>query len=178
MKDLSLHLLDIVENSVAAEADTIQIRITEQEKEDLLTIEVIDNGKGMDEETQKKVLDPFFTSKTVRRFGLGLPLLAESARAANGQLSIDSEKGRGTKIKATFQHSHIDRRPLGDMGQTILSLVLGNPDIDLIYSHKKNSHDYIFDTKKVKSLLKDTPINSMAGIKMIREDLKKLQPLL
>jgi len=173
MKDLSLHILDIVENSVRAEADTIEIRITEDKMRDLLTVEVIDNGKGMDEETQKKVLDPFYTSKTVRRFGLGLPLLAESARAANGLLIIDSKKGEGTKIKATFQESHIDRRPLGDMGQTIISLVLGSPEINLIYRHKKDSLEYIFDTKKIKSRLKETPMNSLVGIRTIREDLKK-----
>jgi len=173
MEDLSLHILDIVENSVAARADKIEIRISEDKKKDLLSVEVIDNGAGMDEETVEKALDPFYTSKTVRRFGLGLPLLSEAAKAANGYLSIRSKKGEGTRIRADFQYSHIDRKPLGNMGQTIITLVMGNPDIYLIYVHKKNSHEYSLDTKEVKTRLKDRPINSLDGIRLIREDLKK-----
>ncbi len=173
MEDLSLHILDIAENSVAARADKIEIRISEDKKKDLLSVEIIDNGIGMDKETRKKALDPFYTTKTVRRFGFGLSLLSEAAKAANGHFSIESEKGEGTKIKADFQYSHIDRKPLGDMGQTIIILVIGNPEIDIIYVHKKNSHKYILDTRKIKARLKETPLNSPAGIRMIREDLKK-----
>jgi len=173
MEDLSLHILDIVENSVAARADKIEIRISENKTTDLLTVEVIDNGIGMDKETQKKALDPFYTTRTVRRFGLGLPLLSEAAKAANGHLSIKSKKGEGTQIKADFQYSHIDRKPLGDMSQTIITLVMGNPEIDLIYVHKRNNHKYSLDTRKIKAKLKEVPINSLAGIRMIREELKK-----
>ena len=175
MEDLSLHILDIVENSVAARADKIEIRISEDKKKDLLSVEVIDNGIGMDKETRKKAVDPFYTSRTVRRFGFGLPLLSEAAKAANGQFFIKSKKGEGTRIKADFQYSHIDRKPLGDMGQTIITLVIGNPEIDLIYVHKKNSHKYSLDTRKIKAQLKDAPINSPDGIRMIREDLKKIE---
>jgi len=175
MEDLSLHILDIVENSVAARADKIEIRILEDKKKDLLSVEVIDNGTGMDKNTVEKALDPFFTSRTVRRFGFGLPLLSEAAKAANGHLSIESKKGEGTRIKADFQYSHIDRKPLGDIGQTIITLVIGNPEIDLIYVHKKNNHKYILDTRKIKEQLKGAPINSPAGIRMIKEDLKKIR---
>jgi anti-sigma regulatory factor (Ser/Thr protein kinase) len=173
MKDLSLHILDIVENSVAASANKIEIRISEDKKKDLLSVEIIDNGTGMDKETQQKALNPFYTTKTVRRFGFGLSLLSEAAKAANGHFSIQSEKGEGTKVKADFQYSHIDRKPLGDIGQTIITLVIGNPEIDLVYVHKKNSHEYSLDTRKIKAQLKDAPINSPAGIRMIKEDLKK-----
>ena len=175
MKDLSLHILDIVENSIAASADKIEIRITEYEKKDLLSVEIIDNGVGMDKEIQQKALDPFYTTKTVRRFGFGLSLLSEAAKAANGQFSIQSEKGKGTKVKADFQASHIDTKPLGDMDQTIITLVIGNPEIDLIYVHKKNNQKYSLDTRKIKARLKDAPINSPAGIRMVREDLKKIK---
>ncbi len=175
MEDLSLHILDIVENSVAANADTIEIRITEDIERDLLSVEVIDNGIGMNDETVEKVLDPFYTSKTVRRFGLGLPLLSESSKAANGHLSITSKKGEGTKIQADFQYSHIDRKPLGDISQTIITLVMGNPEIDLVYVHKKNTHTYTFDTKKIKAQIGDRPINSLDGMRKIREELKKIQ---
>jgi hypothetical protein len=175
MEDLSLHILDIVENSVAANADTIEIRITEDIEKDLLSVEVIDNGIGMDDETVGKVLDPFYTSKTVRRFGLGLPLLSEAAKAANGNLSIESKKGQGTKIKADFQYSHIDRKPLGDIGQTIITLVMGNPEINIIYQQKKNSHTHTFDTRKIKDQLQDKPINSLDGMRKIRKALEKIQ---
>ncbi len=173
MEDLSLHILDIVENSVAASANKIEIRISEDKKKELLSVEIIDNGVGMDEKTRKKALDPFYTTKTVRRFGFGLSLLSEAAKAANGHFSIQSEKGEGTRIKADFQYSHIDRKPLGDIGQTIITIVIGNPEIDLIYVHKKNSQKYSLDTRKIKTQLMETPINSPAGIRMLREDLKK-----
>ncbi len=173
MQDLSLHVLDIAENSVAAQASKIEIRLVEDKKRDLLSIEVIDNGTGMDEETRKRALDPFFTSKKVRRFGLGLSLLSESAKAAGGHLSIESKPGKGTRIRADFQSSHIDRKPLGDMGQTIITLVIGNPNVDLIYVHKKNGYNYILDTRKIRSQLKNIPLNSLDGIKMLKNELRK-----
>ncbi len=175
MEDLSLHILDIAENSVAANADKIEIRIFEDKKKDLLSLEIIDNGVGMDKKIMKKALDPFYTSKTVRRYGFGLPLLSEAAKVANGHLSIESKKGEGTKIKADFQYSHIDRKPLGDIGQTIITLIIGNPEIDLVYVHKKNSQEYRLDTRKIKLQLNETPINSSAGVRLIREYLKKIQ---
>jgi signal transduction histidine kinase len=173
MEDLSLHILDIVENSVAAQASTIEIRLSEDKKKDVLSVEVIDNGIGMDEETQKRALNPFFTTKKVRRFGLGLSLLSESAKAANGHLSIRSKKGKGTRIRADFQYSHIDRKPLGNIGQTIITLVIGNPDIDIIYIHKKDGHKYVFDTRKIRSQLIDIAMNSLDGMRMIKEELRR-----
>lgn len=172
MEDISLHILDIAENSVAANADNIEIRISENIQKDLLTIEVIDNGEGMDEETLKKALDPFYTTKTVRRFGFGLSFLSEAAKAANGQFSIQSEKGKGTKISASFQHSHIDRQPLGDLGQTIFTLIIGNPHIDFYFAHKRNGHTSRLDTRKIKAQLNEQPINSLAGIKLLRRSLE------
>jgi hypothetical protein len=171
MEDLSLHILDIAENSVAAQADRIEIRLTEDLKRDLMSFEVVDNGVGMDEDTKKKALDPFFTSKKVRRIGLGLSLLSESAREANGHLSIYSKKGKGTRVKAVFQYGHIDRRPLGNIGQTILTLIIGNPDIDFIYIHKKDRRKYVFDTREIRFRLVDVPINSLEGMKLIKEEL-------
>jgi signal transduction histidine kinase len=174
MEELSLHILDIAENSVRAEADTIEIQITEDMESDLLSIKVSDNGVGMDEETVKKVLDPFYTTKTVRRYGLGIPLLSEAAKAANGKLSIESKKGEGTRIKADFQHSHIDRQPLGDMAETIITLIMGNPEIDLLYVHRKNGHVYTFDTKEVRPQLGDIPINSLDVLRLLKEDLQQI----
>ncbi len=173
MEDLSLHILDIAENSVAATADKIEIKISEDKEKDLLSIEIIDNGVGMDKKTLEKALNPFYTSKTVRRFGFGLSLLSEAAKAANGHLFVQSKKGEGTRIKADFQHSHIDRQPLGDIGQTIITLIIGNPEIDFIFEHKRNGHTYCLDTRKIKTQLNELPINSLAGIKILRENLKK-----
>ena len=178
MEDLSLHILDIVENSIAARAARIEIKIIEDQKSDVMTLEVIDDGIGMDKETQKKVLDPFYTSKTVRRFGLGLPLLSQAAKDANGKLSIQSNKGEGTIITAIFQNSHIDRKPLGDIAQTLITIVVGNPEIRLVYEHKKNGHKYRFDTAEIQLQLGKTAINSPAGIRQIRADLKKAQELI
>ncbi len=169
MEELSLHILDIAENSVAAKADKIEIRITEDKNKDLLSIEVIDNGVGMDKETLEKALDPFYTSKTVRRFGFGLSFLSEAAKAANGHFSLQSKKGKGTRIKADFQHSHVDRQPLGDIGQTLIALIIGNPEIDIIFEHKRNGHTCFLDTRKIKAQLQEMPINSLSGIKILRK---------
>ena len=175
MEDLSLHILDIAENSIAAKADKIEIRISEDKEKDLLRIEVIDNGVGMDKKILKKALDPFYTSKTVRRFGFGLSLLSEAAKAANGHLSVHSKKGEGTTIKAEFQHSHIDRQPLGDIGQTIITLIIGNPETDFIFEHKRNGRTYGLDTRKIRAQLNEMPINSLAGMRLLRENLYKAQ---
>lgn len=173
MEDLSLHILDIAENSVAAQASLIKIQLTEDRKRDLLSVEVIDNGVGMDEETRKRALDPFFTSKKVRRVGLGLSLLSESAKAANGRLSLRSQKGKGTRVRADFQYSHIDRRPVGDVGQTIITLVIGNPDVDIIYVHKKDGRRFVFDSRKIRSQLKGIPLNSLEAMRVIKDELRK-----
>lgn len=173
MEDLSLHILDIAENSVAAKADKIEIRITENQKKDLLSLEIIDNGIGMDKETTKKALDPFYTTKTVRRFGFGLSLLSEATKTTNGNFSIESKKGKGTRILAVFQLSHIDRQPIGDMGQTMITLIVGYPEIDFVYIHKKNGFEYILDTGEIKAQLGDVPINTPEVLKILRDDLKK-----
>ena len=174
MEDLSLHILDIAENSVAARAKRIEIQITEDKNKDVLSLEIIDNGIGMDEETTKKALNPFYTTKTVRRFGFGLSLLSEAAKASNGSFTLESKKGIGTKIRATFQLSHIDRQPMGDMGQTVLTLILSNPEIDFIYVHKKNSSKYILDTSEIKAQLKDIPINAPEVLNFLKDDLKNI----
>lgn len=150
MEDLSLHILDIVENSIRALAKSIKIRIEEDIEKDLLAVEIEDNGQGMDEETAKKALDPFFTTKATRRVGLGLPLLDQAAREAGGKLEISSEIEKKTRIRATFQYSHPDRKPLGDIKETLLALAAGHPEVDFIYEHKRGETIYRWDTKKTK----------------------------
>ena len=119
MKDLSSHMMDIVQNSIRAEASWIQIRICEDPEADLFLIEIQDNGCGMDEATLARVRDPFFTSRTVRKVGLGIPLLQQNAERTGGKVSIVSQPGQGTTLTARFGHSHLDRPPLGDVAETL-----------------------------------------------------------
>ena len=148
MEDLSLHILDIAENSISASAKRIEIRIDEDQAKDLLTIEIKDDGKGMDEQTLQKVLDPFYTTRTTRRVGLGLSLLAQATRESDGTIELDSKPGIGTTIKANFRFNHLDRKPMGDIDETIRTLVVGNPGIDFLYEHRKNNSIYHFDTRE------------------------------
>jgi K+-sensing histidine kinase KdpD len=150
MEDLSLHILDIVENSIRAHAKKIEIKIIEEKKKDLLTIEIIDDGKGMDKKTLKNVLDPFFTTKNTKRVGLGLSLLAQSAEESGGSIKIESKPGQGTKVKAVFGYSHIDRKPLGNVNKSLKVLITTNPDINFIYEYRKDDVGYRLDTKGIK----------------------------
>lgn len=156
MEDLSLHILDIVENSIRAKASTVMIKVVEDIEKDLLTIEIRDNGQGMDEETVKKVLDPFFTTRTTRKVGLGLSLLSQAARESGGNIEIESQAGGGTRVKATFGYSHIDRKPVGNMEATLTTLIVGNPEVDFIYEHKKGELEYRLDTKEVRARIRET----------------------
>ena len=133
MQDISLHILDIAENSIAAEASKIEIVIIEDTIADLLTVEIKDNGRGMDEETVKRALDPFFTSKTGKRVGLGIPLLAQAAREGGGSFDIESVPDGGTGLIARFVLSHPDRKPLGDVDGTVQMLQITHPEIKLEY---------------------------------------------
>jgi anti-sigma regulatory factor (Ser/Thr protein kinase) len=173
MEDLSLHILDIAENSIEAKAKKIKIKLVEDSKKDILSLEIADDGKGMDKETLKKALNPFFTTKKTRRFGLGLPLLAEAAKAANGRFSIQSKPGQGTTIKANFQASHIDTKPLGDITQTIITLIMGHPEIDILYIHKMNLTKYCLDTGEIKTQIYGLAINSPEILKLIKKDMKE-----
>jgi len=136
MEDLSLHLLDIVENSLTASATRIDIVIVEEKDEDRLIMAISDNGKGMDEEMKRNVLDPFFTTKPNRKAGLGLPFLAQAAQEAGGDLRIESGVGKGTTITAAFQLSHMDRKPLGNMSETLRVLRAAHPHINFSFKHQ------------------------------------------
>lgn len=129
MEDVSLHILDIVENALRARAKHIVIRLAQRKQADRLVLEVIDDGKGMDEETKRRSVDPFFTTKQGRRIGLGLPLLAQAAEEAGGTLEVESAPGQGTRVIATFGLSHIDRRPLGDIKKTLYCLEATHPEV-------------------------------------------------
>ncbi|MDR0295287.1 MAG: ATP-binding protein [Prevotellaceae bacterium] len=179
MNDLALHLLDIVQNSISAGASLITILLDEQPLNDSLTLSVSDNGRGMAAEQVAKVTDPYFTSRTTRKVGLGIPLFKQSAETSGGQLIMTSALGVGTTTTAMFGYSHIDRLPIGNIPNAIILLVSANPDIDFIYTYRYNKEEYIFDTKEVKEALEGTPLNEPTIIKyleeMIEENMKALK---
>lgn len=149
MKDLSLHILDIVENSIRAGAALIEISISEDEEMDLLTLKICDDGKGMDRETRRRAMDPFFTTKSGKRIGLGLSLLAQATKEADGDFELESTPGEGTRVSATFMRSHPDRKPLGDIVSTLQSLILAHQGIKFVYHHRCGAEVMEFDTRKV-----------------------------
>ena len=172
MLELSMNILDIVENSTRAGASLIQIGITEDRKNDTLRIEITDNGEGMEADTVEKALDPFYTSKTVRRVGLGLPLLSHAAKITGGRCTIESQKGEGTTVTAVFGYRHIDRQPLGDMPATMTTMIVGNPGVDFVYRHLCDGVSYILDTREVKNELEDVPIDHPMVIQFVKENIR------
>lgn len=149
MEDLSLHILDVAENSIQASATKIEIMITEDKSKDLLVIEIKDNGRGMSEETLCKVLDPFYTTRTTRRVGMGLSLLSQAAKESNGSFEINSVIGEGTEVKASFQYSHIDRKPMGDIKSTLISLMISYPEINIIFVHQDEDGTDTLDSSQL-----------------------------
>lgn len=149
MKDLSLHILDIVENSIRAEAKRVEISVIEDEEGDVLSLEIKDNGKGMEQELASHASKPFFTTKPGRKIGMGLALLAQATKEANGQFEISSTPQAGTRIKATFLYSHPDRKPLGDIPTTLETLIAGNAGVDFLYSHTIGEKTTRIDTREV-----------------------------
>ncbi len=168
MLELAAHILDIAENSVRAGAKTVKIDINENTAKDLLSIEINDDGSGMTKEEMKKVGDPFYTTKKVRRIGLGIPLLTDAAKRSGGHLALESKKGKGTKVIATFQISHLDRQPMGNITTTLLALIAGNSDVDFIYKHRHNDRRFVLDTRKIRKEIDDVPINHPEILKYIR----------
>jgi len=153
MRELSLHLLDIAENSVAAGARTIRINVSEDLASDRLVLAVQDNGQGMDAATVARVTDPFVTSRTTRKVGLGLPLLKEAAELCGGYLRITSEVGQGTLVEVEFQHSNIDRMPLGDLASTFLILLISSPEVNWVFQYQVNQQIFFFDDAPIKEEL-------------------------
>jgi len=146
MEDLSLHILDIAENAIAAGATRIAVMVNENEKRDLLSIRISDNGRGMSKKDARRALDPFFTTKG-KRTGLGLPLLAQTAEHCDGEAVLTTSLHTGTKVAAHFRYRHIDRPPLTAMTETILTLVFGHPEIDFLYRHRVNGRVFRFASR-------------------------------
>jgi len=150
MEDLSLHILDVAENSLRSEAKLIEILVVEDVERDLVTLQIRDNGRGMDPEKCAQAADPFFTTKPGRRVGLGLALLAQAAKEAGGQFHISSLPGAGTTVRATFRRSHPDRKPLGDISATLQALVVANPGVDFVCEQRRGAEISRFDTREIR----------------------------
>lgn len=150
MEDLSLHILDIAENSINAHAKNIIISLVENTDSNLLTLIISDDGDGIDQETLQILDDPFYTTRTTRKVGLGLPLLKQAAVSANGDMKVESKLGCGTKVTATFNLNHPDRQPIGNIADTIVALMLLSAEVEILYEHKKNEMSFVLDTKKIK----------------------------
>jgi len=155
-----LHILDLVQNSIEAEASKVVLNITEDFTADILLIQVVDNGRGMDELTRRKVVDPFYTTRQTRRIGLGLPLIAMTAEQCGGYLKIASEPGQGTMVEACYRHKHIDRPPLGNIADTVKTVIVANPDLDFEYCHTVNDGRFRMTTREITAILGDIPLSN------------------
>lgn len=173
MREIALHLLDIAENSAAAESKTVSVHVHEDLFQDRLTASVIDDGCGMDAETAQQVQDPFYTTRTTRSVGLGIPLLKLAAEQAEGSFSLQSEPGKGTWVEAEFRHSNIDRMPLGDLSTTFLTLLISHPQIDWTFLYRatdknRESNDFLFESAELKSELGDISLTEPEVLTFVR----------
>lgn len=171
MRDLSLHILDIVQNSLSAGADAVTLTVAKRSEENLLKVEISDNGRGMDQEMLARVTDPFTTTRTTRKVGLGLPMLEATAERSGGSLHIWSTPGQGTMVSATFQYDNIDRAPLGNLTETMISLIVANPEVRFILRYDVDGRMFVFDTMEVVAELDDVPINDPLVIEWIKQHL-------
>ncbi len=177
MKDLSMHIMDIVQNSVRAKAANVELSIVIEEQ--WLTISVKDDGTGMDEETLKSVSDPFYTSRTTRKVGMGIPLILQNAELTDGQMTLESKIGEGTILTAKFGRLHIDRPPMGDLASTAAMMMTGNDGVNLQFEVKRGEDEFAISTNEVKEVMGDVDIRLPKVTsflkEMIEENLKELK---
>jgi anti-sigma regulatory factor (Ser/Thr protein kinase) len=169
LKELALHLLDIAENSVAANAESITISVLFDTEQDLLQMSIEDDGKGMAADQLAKITDPFVTSRTTRKVGLGIPLFKAAAESCNGSFDIQSTLGQGTTVTATFQESHIDRMPLGDLQSTLISLLIGYPDVHWVLKYGTDGNIFIFDDAPIKKELEGIALTDPGVLGFLNE---------
>lgn len=169
MKELSLYILDLSQNSLRAGAKNLYIELSIDNSKDVLSVRIEDDGCGMNEELLKSALNPFTTTRKERKVGLGLPLFKELTELCSGTFNISSDEGKGTKLVGTFKLSSIDLVPIGDMSATIISLILSAPEVDIVYRCKKNSCEFLFDTKELRRILKDVKLNDITVLNWIKE---------
>ena len=169
LQELSLNILDVAQNSVKAGASLITIAVEEDEQEDLLIIAIGDNGCGMTPQQVDRVTDPFYTTRTTRKVGLGVPFLKMACEMTGGSFDIRSQPGVGTTVTARLGLHNIDRTPLGDVASTVTSLIQCNPDIDFVYSHKTAAGEFAADTREFRQVLEGIPLSAPEVIGFIKE---------
>lgn len=178
MEELALHVLDLIQNSLEAGARRLVLTVVEDRAQGILSVQLVDDGRGMDASTQKRVFDPFFTSRTTRRVGLGLPLLAATAESTGGRVELESRPGEGTRVRAHLYTSHIDCPPLGDLALTVAVTVAVNPKVEFLYTHTVDDRSIEFDTGKLRSRLGEVPLSDPAVyqwmLAFLREQLSEL----
>ena len=174
MQELSLNILDIAQNSISAEATLIEIAV-EVDSKDFLTISIRDNGKGMSEEAVKNVVNPFFTSRTTRKVGLGVPFFKQAAEDTGGSFRIESQLGVGTYIEAVFDTNNIDCTPLGAVWETVAILIQMNEQLDFVYTVKKDGAEFICDTRQLKEIMEGMPLSDLAVVQWIKEYIRENQ---
>ena len=173
MRELSLNILDIAQNSISAGAPLITIEVSENTIDHTLIIGIYDNGKGMSEEQVKSVIDPFFTTRTTRKVGMGIPLFKMAAEQTGGRLEIKSELGVGTEVRAYFKTDSVDFTPLGDVASTVQMLITMNTDRDFVYRHTVNEKEFVADTREIKAILGDVPLDTYEVSQWLLEFIKE-----
>lgn len=167
MDNLSFHITDISANSIRAGATRIEVDI--RQTAETITIRIADNGSGMDSETMRRVVDPFYTTRTTRRVGLGLPFLIQNAEQTGGRVTLRSQPGRGTEVTAEFKASHIDCPPWGDLAGTIAFLMAGTPGVNICFTYRKGAVAYTLSTEELKDALGEMPLNHPRVISWVKE---------
>ena len=173
MKELSLHILDVAENGISAGGDLIGITVEEAPERNILSIEITDNGNGVPKEVEAHIADPFFTTRTTRRVGIGLSLLKAAAQRCGGHFAFTSKEGFGSTVFCHFLYNHIDRAPLGDMAQTFVALLAGYPDVDFDYRHTISGKTFEMATREIRNELEGIPLNEPSVLAYLKSAIKE-----
>ena len=159
MTELALHILDIAKNSTRAKATKVTINVWVSTVKNELVIEIADNGSGMDEELLARVTDPFSTTRTTRKVGLGIPLFKQSSELCGGEFTIKSKLGEGTVTRATYELNHLDRVPMGDLAGSIAVLIGGSPEVDFTLDYRVDERQYLFSTEPIREIMEGIPLD-------------------
>lgn len=178
MRELSLNVMDVAQNSVRADAKLVTITVEESETNHTLSISIQDDGCGMTEEQVQQVIDPFFTTRTTRKVGLGVPLFKMSAEQTGGKFEIKSEVGKGTLTKASYVTNHMDMTPLGDINSTVSILIRCNPDIDFVFIHSTDNASFTLDTRELREILQGVSLDTPDVLEWINEFLEEQTQLI